>query len=196
MSFGWRNLSARFSSEDSEARPISSPSTDGGTGAAPMSLIDYLGLPVKESLPTVIDLLKRWGLRDRIKIAASGKMVTPAEVAWALCAGADFVNSARGFMFSLGCIQALQCNRNTCPTGITTHNVRLQKRLNPIDKAERVNRYARHVHHELEVIAHSCGVAEPRLLNRTHCRIVMENGRSIPLSELYPEPDNSTALAA
>lgn len=175
---------------------ITIDSADGGTGAAPMSLIDYLGLPVKESLPAVIDLLKRRGLRDRIKVAASGKMVTPAEVAWALCAGADFVNSARGFMFSLGCIQALQCNRNTCPTGITTHNPRLQKGLNPIDKAERVDRYARHVHHELEVIAHSCGVAEPRLLNRTHCRIVMENGRSIPLSELYPEPDNSTALAA
>ena len=175
---------------------ITIDSADGGTGAAPMSLIDYVGLPIKESLPAVIDVLAKYDLRDRIKVAASGKMITPAEAAWALCAGADFVNSARGFLFSLGCIQALQCNKNTCPTGITTHNVRLQKGLNPFDKAERVNRYARHIHHELEVIAHSCGVAEPRQLNRTHCRIVMENGKSIPLSALYPQVGSGTAKAA
>jgi len=175
---------------------ITIDSADGGTGAAPMSLIDYVGLPIKESLPSVIDVLAKYDLRDRIKVAASGKMITPAEVAWALCVGADFVNSARGFLFSLGCIQALQCNKNTCPTGITTHNLRLQKGLNPLDKAERVNRYARHIHHELEVIAHSCGVAEPRLLNRSHCRIVMENGKSVPLSALYPEIGRTTARAA
>jgi glutamate synthase domain-containing protein 2 len=175
---------------------ITIDSADGGTGAAPMSLIDYVGLPIKESLPSVIDVLAKYDLRERIKVAASGKMITPAEVAWALCAGADFVNSARGFLFSLGCIQALQCNKNTCPTGITTHNPRLQKGLNPMDKAERVNRYARHIHHELEVIAHSCGVAEPRQLDRTHCRIVMENGKSIPLSALYPELGLAAAKAA
>ena len=175
---------------------ITIDSADGGTGAAPMSLIDYVGLPVKESLPSVIDALTSYDLRKRVKVAASGKMITPAEVAWALCAGADFVNSARGFLFSLGCIQALQCNKNTCPTGITTHNLRLQKGLDPIDKADRVNRYARHIHHELEVIAHSCGVDEPRQLNRTHCRIVMENGKSIPLSVLYPEISSAPARAA
>ena len=175
---------------------ITIDSADGGTGAAPMSLIDYVGLPIRESLPSVIDVLKRFGLRDRIKVAASGKMITAAEVAWAICAGADFVNSARGFLFSLGCIQALQCNKNTCPTGITTHNLRLQKGLDPMDKAERVNRYARSVHHELEVIAHSCGVAEPRQLNRTHCRIVMENGKSIHLSALYPEITPASTKAA
>ena len=72
------------------------------------------------------------------RLIASGKLITPAEVAWALCVGADFVNSARGFMFALGCMQSLQCNRNTCPTGITTHDPRLQKGLDPADKAERV----------------------------------------------------------
>jgi glutamate synthase domain-containing protein 2 len=175
---------------------ITIDSADGGTGAAPMSLIDYVGLPIRESLPSVIDVLTRYDLRDRIKVAASGKMITPAEVAWALCAGADFVNSARGFLFSLGCIQALQCNKNTCPTGITTHNRRLQRGLNPMDKAERVNRYAQNIHHELEIIAHSCGVSEPRQLNRSHCRIVMENGKSIPLSALYPEIGAAAARAA
>ncbi|MEQ8230067.1 MAG: FMN-binding glutamate synthase family protein [Gammaproteobacteria bacterium] len=160
---------------------------DGGTGAAPMSLIDNVGLVLRESLPQTVDLLKQYGLRDRTKIIASGKLITPSEVAWAICAGADFVTSARGFMFALGCIQALQCNKNTCPTGITTHDKRLQRGLDPTDKAERVRRYAENMHHELGVIAHSCGAAEPRRLKRVHCRIVQADGRSVPLNELYPD---------
>jgi glutamate synthase domain-containing protein 2 len=91
-----------------------------------MSLIDNVGMPINESLPRVIDKISEAGLRDRIKVISSGKLINPAEVAWALCVGADFVTSARGFMFSLGCIQALQCHKNTCPTGITTHNRKLQ----------------------------------------------------------------------
>ena len=151
-----------------------------------MSLIDYVGLPVKESLPRVADMLAERGLSPRIRLIASGKLITPAEVAWALCAGADFVVSARGFMLALGCIQALQCNKNTCPTGITTHDARLQRGLDVTDKTERVARYARQMQKELEVIAHSCGVAQPRDLGRDHCRIVAQGGGSTPLSELYP----------
>ena len=166
---------------------ITIDSGDGGTGAAPMSLIDNVGLPLRESLPMVVDKLKEYGLRDRTKIIASGKLITPADVAWAICMGADFVVSARGFMFALGCIQALQCNRNTCPTGITTHDKHLQRGLDPADKAERVRRYAETMHHEVGVIAHSCGVTEPRRLKRYHCRVVQANGRSIPLNELYPD---------
>jgi len=172
---------------DSAPDFITIDSADGGTGAAPQSLIDYMGLPIKESLPLVVNILNRYGLKERIRIIASGKLITPAEAAWALCVGADFIVSARGFMFALGCIQALQCNKNTCPTGITTHNKRLQKGLNPIDKAERVKRFAEQMHYDLNVIAHSCGVPEPRRLKRYHCRMVTENGRSVPLDELYPE---------
>lgn len=172
---------------DSAPDFITIDSADGGTGAAPMSLIDYMGLPVKESLPMVADILARYGLKERIRLIASGKLITPGEVAWAMCVGADFVVSARGFMFSLGCIQALRCNKNTCPTGITTHNPDLQKGLVPEDKAERVYRYATTVKKEVGVIAHSCGVLEPRLLRRFHCRVVGNDGRSRPLDELYPE---------
>ena len=174
---------------------ITIDSGDGGTGAAPMSLIDYVGIPLKESLPVVVDKLTEHGLRDRIKVVASGKLITPAKAAWALCLGADFVTSARGFMFALGCIQALQCNKNTCPTGITTHDPRYQRGLDPEDKAERVKSYAEHQHYELGVIAHACGVAEPRQLRRHHCRIVSSNGDSIPLDELHP-PKQSPQLAA
>jgi glutamate synthase domain-containing protein 2 len=160
---------------------------DGGTGAAPMPLIDDVGLPLRESLPLLIDKLNQYGLRERVKVIASGKLITPADVAWALCMGADFVVSARGFMFALGCIQALQCNKNTCPTGITTHNKRLQKGLNPTDKAVRVANYASNMVYEVGIIAHSCGVREPRELKRFHARVVTDNGLSIPLDELHPE---------
>lgn len=167
---------------------ITVDSGDGGSGAAPMTLLDNVGLPVRESLPQVVDMLIEHGLRERVRVIASGKMIDPAGVAWALCVGADFVNSARGFMFALGCIQSLKCNRNTCPTGITTHDRKLQRGLVVTDKAERVARYQQGLEREVAVIAHSCGVAEPRLLQRQHCRIVQFNGRSLPLSELYPGP--------
>ena len=167
---------------------ITVDSSDGGTGAAPPALMDYMGLPLSESLPVLVDKLTEYGLKDRIKVSASGKLINPAEVAWALCAGADFITSARGFMFALGCIQALQCNKNTCPTGITTHDKRLQKGLDPRDKAERVRRYAETVAHDVGVIAHSCGVTEPRQLKRFHARIVTETGRSKGFDEIFPVP--------
>ena len=112
-------------------------------------------------------------------------MITPSKVAWAIALGADFVVSARGHMFALGCIQALQCNKNTCPTGITTHNKRLQQGLDVGDKTQRVANYNKYIHYGLGVIAHSCGVTNARLLNKSHIRIVTENGLSIALDKLY-----------
>ncbi|VAV89718.1 Ferredoxin-dependent glutamate synthase [hydrothermal vent metagenome] len=162
---------------------------DGGTGAAPMPLMDNVGLQLDESLPMLSDIFHKYGLRGRIRIIASGKLISPSEAAWALCAGADFVNSARGFMFSLGCIQSLKCNKNTCPTGITTHDKRLQRGLDPTDKKVKVASYCKNLVHEVEVIAHSCGVDEPRQLGRKHIRIVQDDGISVPLDELYPRPE-------
>ena len=188
--YGWIDELCQLINERGiESAPdfITVDSGDGGTGAAPMSLMDCVGLPIRESLPLVVDILKRNGLRDRIRIIASGKLVTPAEAAAALCVGADFINSARGYMFALGCIQALQCNKNTCPTGITTHDADLQRGLVVSDKAERVYQYSKSMHKEIGIIAHSCGVREPRQLKRFHCRIVQDDGRSIPVNELYPD---------
>lgn len=166
---------------------ITLDSADGGTGAAPMPLIDDMGLPLRESLPFLVDKLNEYGLRESIKVIASGKLITPASVAWAYCVGADLVASARGNMFALGCIQALQCNKNTCPTGITTHDPDLQKGLVPEDKALRVAQYIKNISKEVTIIAHSCGVSDPRQLRRHHARIVSSNGMSIPLDKLYPE---------
>jgi len=186
--YGWLDeLFAGITARGMQSAPdfITIDSADGGTGAAPMSLMDYMGLPIQESLPLVIDKLDEHGLKERVKVIASGKLITPAEVAWALCVGADFIVSARGFMFSLGCIQALNCNRNTCPTGITTHNPRLQKGLVPEVKAERVANYVKNMVYEVGVLAHACGVREPRELRRFHARIVTENGQSVSLTDLY-----------
>jgi glutamate synthase domain-containing protein 2 len=165
---------------------ITVDSADGGTGAAPMPLLDDMGLPLNESLPMVVNKLNEYGLYDRIKVIASGKLITPADVAWALCLGANFIASARGFMFALGCIQALQCNKDTCPTGITTHNKRLQRGLNPHLKSVRVANYVKNIVHEVGMIAHSCGVNHPRELDRRHARVVQANGLSVPLNKLYP----------
>ena len=189
--YGWLDElleEVRHRGDESAPDFITVDSGDGGTGAAPMPLLDNVGLPIRESLPLVVDKLNEHGLRERIRVIASGKMITPAEAAWAFCAGTDFVVSARGFMFALGCIQALQCNRNTCPTGITTHNKRLQKGLDPANKAVRVSLYAQQMVKEIGMIAHSCGVEEPRALQRMHCRLVTATGRSMPLDELYPPP--------
>ncbi|MGF1758560.1 FMN-binding glutamate synthase family protein [Photobacterium sagamiensis] len=164
---------------------ITIDSADGGTGAAPQPLMDYVGLPLKESLPLVVERLERDQLKGRIKIIASGKLITPSKVAWAIALGADFIVSARGHMFALGCIQALQCNKDTCPTGITTHNKRLQQGLNVKDKTQRVANYNKHIHYGLGLIAHSCGVTNARNLNKSHIRIVTENGLSVALEKLY-----------
>ncbi|MFV0595314.1 FMN-binding glutamate synthase family protein [Shewanella sp.] len=160
-------------------------SADGGTGAAPQPLMDYVGLPLKESLPILVNMLIQRGLRKRIKVVASGKLIVPSRVAWALALGADFIASARGNMFALGCIQALQCNKDTCPTGITTHNKKLQQGLNPRDKSTRVANYNHNLHHDLALIAHSCGVTEPRQLKPSHVRIVLESGLSVSLDKYY-----------
>ncbi|WP_425040620.1 FMN-binding glutamate synthase family protein [Primorskyibacter sp. S187A] len=165
---------------------------EGGTGAAPMPLMDLVGMSIRESLPMVADMRNAAGLKDRVRLIASGKLAHPGDLAWALAAGADFITSARGFMFSLGCIQALKCNKNTCPTGITTHDPRFQKGLVVEDKELRVARYAKQIIKEVEVIAHSVGVAEPRQLRRQHVRIMQDNGQSLPMNDVVKRYNAAT----
>jgi glutamate synthase domain-containing protein 2 len=162
---------------------------EGGSGAAPQALADHMSLSIDEALPRVVDALIESGLRQRIRVVASGKIVTSARAAWALATGADFINTARGFMFSLGCIQALRCHQNTCPTGVTTHNKRLQRALVVEEKYLRVANYANGMNREIDMIAHSCGVRHARELRREHVRIVQANHQSVALNMLYPYPE-------
>jgi glutamate synthase domain-containing protein 2 len=164
---------------------------EGGSGAAPQALADHMSLPIIEALPIVASRLIEARLKDRIRLVASGKLVTSARAAWALCLGADFVVSARGFMFALGCIQSLKCHTNQCPTGITTHNKRLQRGLVVGEKSQRVANYCAAMNAEIDMIAHSCGLLHARALRRRHVRIVQTAGRSLPLDTLFPYPTDT-----
>lgn len=161
---------------------------EGGSGAAPQALAEHLALSIDEALPRLVDALIETGLRDRIRVVAAGKLVTPARAAWALAAGADFVNTARGFMFALGCIQARRCHTNTCPSGVATHDPSLQGGLVVVDKALRVAHYCRNLNREIDLIAHACGLRHARELRREHVRIAQADGRSAAFSTLYPYP--------
>lgn len=108
---------------------------EGGTGAAPQEYSDHVGMPLRDALAFVYDCLNGYGIKDQIKIIASGKVVTGFDIIRCLSIGADLCNSARGMMFALGCIQALECHANTCPTGIATQNPKLTKGLVPEEKA-------------------------------------------------------------
>ncbi len=151
-----------------------------------MPLMDLVGMPIREALPQIVDLRDARGLHERIRIIASGKLVNPGDVAWAICAGADFVVSARGFMFSLGCIQALKCNKNTCPTGITTHDPRFQKGLVPEDKCVKVARYAKGIVKEVETIAPFRGRGRTASDAPSPCAAGAGQWRSVPMNEIYP----------
>jgi len=196
--YGWlSDLCAEIHKRGLESAPdfIIIDGGDGGTGAAPLALMDNVGLPLRQALPMVVHMLEKGGLRERIKVIASGKLVTPAEVAWAYCAGADSVNTARGFMFSIGCIQALRCHTNTCPTGITTHKKHLQGGLNPAEKSVRAKNYVEKMRKDVGMIAHSCGAAHARDLKPHHVRIVQSDGRSVPMDMIPRLPSEAAYLA-
>ncbi|MFI0013669.1 FMN-binding glutamate synthase family protein [Streptomyces sp. JUS-F4] len=115
--------------------------SEGGTGAAPLEFADHVGMPLTEGLMTVHNALVGVGLRDRIRIGASGKIATGADIVTRLAQGADFTNAARTMMFALGCIQAQSCHTNACPVGVATQDPRRARALDVPDKAERVRRY-------------------------------------------------------
>ena len=193
---GWRFMNEHGRERSTAAawssRPTSSSSTAAraARGAAPQALADHMSLSIEEALPRVVDALIETGLRQRIRVVASGKLVTSARAAWALCVGADFINTARGFMFSLGCIQALRCHQNTCPTGITTHNKRLQRALVVEEKYLRVANYANgHEPRDRHDRALVRRAARARAARASTCRIVQASGQSVALNMLYPYPE-------
>lgn len=149
---------------------------DGGTGASPALLMESVALPVLSILPQVDQCLKDHGLRSDIKLVASGKLITSYDVGLAMANGADWVESARGFAFALGCIMSLSCNTGKCPTGIATQDPRLQKALDVESKARRVRRYANEIEDEVYSLASSCGEVHPCDLCKHHLRDVIAKG--------------------
>jgi glutamate synthase domain-containing protein 2 len=138
---------------------------EGGTGAAPKSFMDDMGVPIMKALPIVQNILVEEGIRDQLKLMGAGKLVTAGRQMMALSLGAQAVYTARGFMMALGCIQALQCNKNTCPVGITTHHKSLQVGLDIERKSERVVNYVQSLMHDREELLASLGKTSLSELN-------------------------------
>ena len=149
---------------------------EGGTGAAPLEFLNRIGTPLEDGLVFVRNCLEGAGLRDQIKIAASGKLVTAFSMAKAIALGADWCNSGRGFMFALGCIQAQSCHTNTCPTGIATHDGLRERALDVDDKAQRVAYFHKNTLKALGAVANAAGLEHPRDISSDHIQVRLENG--------------------
>ncbi|MFN8017156.1 MAG: FMN-binding glutamate synthase family protein [Acidimicrobiales bacterium] len=141
---------------------------EGGTGAAPLEFSNYLGMPLVEGLMLVQNVLVGAGIRDKVKIGASGKMVTASAIAQSMALGADWCNSARAFMLAVGCIQAQHCHTNRCPVGVATQDPRLQRAIHVPTKAERVAQFHRSTVHALAEIVAAMGLDHPNQLEPDH----------------------------
>jgi glutamate synthase domain-containing protein 2 len=149
---------------------------EGGTGAAPLEFVDHVGTPLQEGLLLVHNALVGLGLRDRVKLGCSGKIVSAFDVARAMALGADWCNSARGFMFALGCLQAQTCHTGNCPTGVATQDPLRQQALAVPDKLERVYRFHHHTLGALRELTQAAGLMHPNEFRATHLvRRVSEN---------------------
>jgi glutamate synthase domain-containing protein 2 len=142
--------------------------TEGGTGAAPLEFIDHVGSPLQEGLVLVHNTLRGIGLRDRIKIGCAGKVINAFDIARLMALGADWCNSARGFMFALGCLQAQTCHSGHCPTGVATQDPMRQQSLVVGDKSERVYHFHQQTLHALKELVQAVGVQHPGEINAHH----------------------------
>ena len=157
---------------------------EGGTGAAPLEFSDHMGMPLQEALRLVHNTLVGAGLRDSIHIGASGKIVSAFDMARALALGADWCNSARGFMFALGCIQAQTCHSGNCPTGVTTQDPTRQMALVVPSKAERVHNFHAHTLEALQELMEASGLQTPHDFTPRHIMRRVSETQTLHLSEL------------
>lgn len=137
---------------------------EGGTGAAPLEFSNHVGVPLREAVMFVHNTLVGIGLRDQVRIGASGKIISAFDIASVLAIGADWANSARGFMFAIGCIQSQTCHTNTCPTGVATQDPWRQRALVVPDKAQRVCNYHRNTLHAFSEMLSAAGLSDPSQL--------------------------------
>ena len=166
---------------------------EGGTGAAPLEFTDHVGSPVQEGLLLVHNTLRGVGLRDRIKIGCAGKVVSAFDITRLMALGADWCNSARGFMFALGCLQAQTCHTGHCPTGVTTQDPIRQKALVVPDKAERVFNFHQMTLHALQEMVQAAGVSHPSEITAHHIvrRGTDQRVRSLAQAILTQLPDRA-----
>lgn len=167
---------------------------EGGTGAAPLEFANHMGMPLVEGLVFAHNTLRGAGLRDRLKIGASAKLVTSFDIAKALALGADWANSARGFMFSIGCIQAQACHTNRCPVGVATQDKLRQRALNVPEKSERVYRFHNNTLKALAEMTGAAGLSHPGDFLPHHL-LMRERDRDMVTGEdVYPYLPNGFLL--
>ena len=160
---------------------------EGGTGAAPLEFMDHLGMPMREGVNFVHNALVGINARDRIRIGAAGKIATAFDVARAMSIGADWCNSARGFMFALGCIQSLSCHTDHCPTGVTSQDPARYRALVVPHKAERVYNYHRATLMELAELLAAAGLDHPQEIRPLHFSQRISTTDVASFTRLYPE---------
>jgi glutamate synthase domain-containing protein 2 len=159
---------------------------EGGTGAAPLEFMDHLGMPMREGVNFVHNALIGINARDRIRIGASGKIATAFDIARAMALGADWCNSARGFMFALGCIQSLNCHTDRCPTGVTTQDPSRNRALVVPHKLERVYNYHQATLQALTELIAAAGLEHPQQLRPVHFSQRVSNTEVASFDKLYP----------
>jgi glutamate synthase domain-containing protein 2 len=167
---------------------------EGGTGLAPLEFMDHLGTPMRDGLVFVHHALVGAGLREKVRLGVSGKIVSGFDIARAIALGADWCNSARGFMFALGCIQSLSCHTDRCPTGVATQDLLRGRALHVPDKAARVAHFHRATLKILAELVAAAGLEHPARFRPEHfCRRISPHAYA-SFSELYPQPDAGSFL--
>src|SRR5690606_17195675 len=167
---------------------------EGGTGAAPIEFVDHVGTPLQEGLRLVHNTLVGIGLRERIKLGASGKIITAFHMARAMALGADWCNSARGFMFAVGCIQAQACHTGKCPTGFTTQDPKRQAALHVPDKGQRVASFHNNTLKAMAELLGAAGVKHPCELRPHHIARRISSGEVRVLSAVFPDLEKGELL--
>lgn len=168
---------------------------EGGTGAAPIEFSNRLGTPINEAISFVSNSLIGVGLRDKVKLIASGKLISGFDLVNKLALGADMCNSARAMMFSIGCIQSLRCNTNECPTGVATQDPKRTRAVVPEEKRFHVYNFHRNTIESFLDLLGAMGVAHPEELTPYHIRRRIEDGHSKPYATIYPQLDEGVLLS-
>ncbi|MDU8945143.1 FMN-binding glutamate synthase family protein [Ovoidimarina sediminis] len=159
---------------------------EGGTGAAPLEFANHVGMPLVEGLTFVHNTLRGAGLRDKVRIGAAGKLISAFDIARAFALGADWANSARGFMFAVGCIQAQACHTNHCPVGVATQDPMRMRALDVTDKSHRVARFHKNTLKALAEMAGAAGLDDPRDFQPHHIMQRENSGEMVTGNEAFP----------
>lgn len=167
---------------------------EGGTGAAPIEFSDSVGMPLNEGLVFVCDTLNGYGLKKDLKVIATSKILTGFDVIRTMCIGADACNGARSMLFAIGCIQALACDTNNCPAGITTQREDLQKGLDPTDKAVRVFNYHDETVKSAMSLLTAAGLDDLKKLNRSYIHKKVDEYHTYPLDYMFPSVEYGSYL--